>query len=141
MVSAETGLESRAPRDQSERRHRVEGLRCSFSSLLSSNYPPIFSLSLAPASSAPRALHLPSPIFPASQPTSVHHTARRRCGRKQPLERLRERVPLGVQIPLGAGGVMEMNYDSTTTQKNWDVSFNHAYHRRLWGLCEMIILI
>lgn len=74
MVCAEPGPESRAPRDQSKRRHREERLRCFFSSLLSSNCPPIFYLSLAAVSSAP--LLSPPPIsylpsFPArSSPTT-----------------------------------------------------------------------
>lgn len=84
MASAETGPESRAPRDQSERRHREGGLRCFFSRFLSSNSPPIFDLSLALVSSALRSLHLPSTISPASQLAPVHHTARTADERNQP---------------------------------------------------------
>ena len=135
MVCAESGAESRAPRDQSERRDREEGLRCCFSSLLSSYCAPIFCLSLAPVSSAPllSASHLLSP----QPPTPVHHTNHPpRRGWNQRFETLREQVPLQprVKIPLNqkhkqhtcAGGVTEMNYDSTSLQMHWALFFIHT---------------
>lgn len=81
MVSAETGPESRAARDQSERRHRQEGLRCFFSPLLSSNYPPIFDPSLALVSSALSTSRLlspqpPSPLQPATPRNEISRVKR-----------------------------------------------------------------
>ncbi|KAK2912814.1 hypothetical protein Q8A73_006927 [Channa argus] len=66
VVSAETGPEISAPRDQTEQRHIEESEEFRRSPSLSSPFP------LSLSSSALPSLLLPSPISGASQPTSTH---------------------------------------------------------------------
>lgn len=80
LLSAETGPESRAPRDQSEPRHgEEEGPRYLFSSLLPSNYPPIFYLSLALVSSAPTPALSTSHLLSPQPPSPLQSATPRRA--------------------------------------------------------------